>query len=112
MDTFDFARRAELLGIGRWGNRSAVKSCKGGELGPILIDVLLGGRSSGYEKKAKELAEICNAYGGGRVVAARHILAEYDPERPPVAQFEPGWPEKSEAKGDTGKEMLLNGHRP
>jgi hypothetical protein len=46
------------------------------ELGPVLIDVLLGGRSSRYAQKAKELAELCTEFGGGRVRAARYILAE------------------------------------
>ncbi|KAK3318771.1 hypothetical protein B0H66DRAFT_622909 [Apodospora peruviana] len=79
MDTYDFARRAEILGIGRWGNRlSDGRLCKGGELGSILIDVLLGGRSSLYEKNAKLLAQKCREFGGGRVRAARHILAEID----------------------------------
>ncbi|KAK3389165.1 hypothetical protein B0H63DRAFT_95075 [Podospora didyma] len=79
MDTYDFARRAEILDIGRWGNRTTQdKLCRGGELGSVLIDVMLGGRSSVYTRKARELAEICNRSGGGREVAARRILAEID----------------------------------
>ncbi|KAK3899392.1 hypothetical protein C8A05DRAFT_36984 [Staphylotrichum tortipilum] len=76
MDTFDFARRAELLGIGRWGNRVAGTLCERGELGSVLIDLIAGERSSGYRQKARELAELCKKGGGGRVIAARHILAE------------------------------------
>ncbi|KAK3378916.1 glycosyltransferase family 1 protein [Lasiosphaeria ovina] len=99
MDTYDFARRAEILGIGRWGNRTANKICKGGELGSILIDVMLGGRSSYYTKKAKELADICNRSGGGRVFAARRILAE-------IEDTDIGHP--SDTVGE--KRSLLNGN--
>lgn len=78
MDTFDFARRAELLGIGRWGNKLSQKSkgSWGGELGNVLIDVLLGPESTGMKEKARELAKLCNQNGGGRVIAARMILKE------------------------------------
>ncbi len=78
MDTFDFARRAELLGIGRWGNRVAGTLCERTELGSVLVDVVAGESSSGYAQKARELAELCKRSGGGRVIAARHILAEIE----------------------------------
>jgi UDP:flavonoid glycosyltransferase YjiC (YdhE family) len=84
MDTYDFALRAEILGIGYWGNRHTDKLCKGGQLGSILIEVMLGGRSSAYTKKAKELAELCNRSGGGRVFAARYILAEIERQKKPL----------------------------
>ncbi|KAK1749816.1 hypothetical protein QBC47DRAFT_439886 [Echria macrotheca] len=77
MDTYDFARRAEILGIGRWGNQQTQGAvCRGDELGAALVDVLIGGRSSLYTARAKELAKLCKRSGGGRVVAARRILAE------------------------------------
>lgn len=76
MDTYDFARRAEILGIGLWGNRLAGKLCESDELGAVLVDVVAGERSSAFALKAKELAQLCRKSGGGRVVAARHILAE------------------------------------
>ncbi|KAK4224320.1 hypothetical protein QBC38DRAFT_515248 [Podospora fimiseda] len=80
MDTYDFARRAEYLGIGRWGNRQcgADSICKGEELGSVLIDVVVGGRWSVYADNAEKLAELCKKNGGGRAIAARHILAEMD----------------------------------
>jgi hypothetical protein len=78
MDTYDFARRAEILGIGRWGNQGTEFGIifKGKELGSALVDVLVGGRSSVYERRARELADLCKRSGGGRVIAARQILAE------------------------------------
>jgi hypothetical protein len=78
MDTFDFARRAEFLGIGRWGNRVAGTLCERTELGSVLVDVVAEERSSSYAAKTRELAELCRRSGGGRVIAARHILAEIE----------------------------------
>ena len=48
MDTFDFARRTELLGIGRWGNRLARKLCEKKELGAVLTEVVAGEKASAY----------------------------------------------------------------
>jgi len=78
MDTFDFARRAELLGIGRWGNKLSQKTKTpwGGELGHVLVDVLLGPESTQIQEKARELAQLCNHNGGGRAIAAEMILRE------------------------------------
>lgn len=76
MDTFDFARRVELLGIGRWGNKVTHKGAWGRELGNALIEVLLGGQADRIRERARELAELCNENGGGRVLAAKMILKE------------------------------------
>ncbi|KAK5658314.1 hypothetical protein OQA88_2290 [Cercophora sp. LCS_1] len=79
MDTYDFARRAEVLGIGRWGNqREEGVVCRAKELGDVLIDVLVGGRASVYRSRARELGELCRRQGGGRVRAARAILREVE----------------------------------
>jgi UDP:flavonoid glycosyltransferase YjiC (YdhE family) len=86
MDTFDFARRAELLGIGRWGNRVSAKNKGdwGRELGLVLIDVILGPRSAQMRDKARDLAKLCSQGGGGRVIAAKMILNEI---RDPVLEL-------------------------
>lgn len=79
MDTYDFARRAEVLGIGRWGNMGAGGEgvlCRGRELGEVLADVVVGEKAAGYAARAKELAVLCERSGGGRVIAARRILEE------------------------------------
>lgn len=77
MDTFDFARRVELLGIGRWGNKTSSHSgAWGGELARALIEVLLGVEADRKRQKARQLAELCNKNNGGRDIAARLILKE------------------------------------
>lgn len=85
MDCYDFARRAEFLGIGRWGNRLASASsentnklCDAKELADVLIDVVVGGRWSVYAEKAKELAKVCGGPEMGRKAAARMILSQID----------------------------------
>jgi hypothetical protein len=122
MDTYDFARRAEILGIGRWGNQQTKGAiCRGDELGSALVDVLIGGRSSLYTARAKELARLCKRSGGGRVVAARRILAEilYEPEDDEEEKKVEtgkislnGKAEESNGKvGDEKTPLLANGHR-
>lgn len=77
IDCFDFASRAELLGIGRWANRRTLPLNSARELGPALIDVVLSEEhSEGMRRRALELAEVCGRDGGGRVVAARTIMEQ------------------------------------
>lgn len=76
MDTFDFARRAEWLGIGRWGNKISKQKGWGGELGNALIDVVLGEESAAIRERAQAVRRLCAEDGGGRVIAARMILRE------------------------------------
>lgn len=76
MDTYDFANRAEYLGIGIWGNKRAKPGCRVDELGSALVNVLMGPRSTEMKHKATELARLCAANGGGRAMAARAILEE------------------------------------
>jgi len=77
IDCFDFANRAELLGIGRWANRRTLPLNSARELGPVLVDVVLGDRhSESMRRRAEELAAVCGRDGGGRVVAARTIMDE------------------------------------
>jgi UDP:flavonoid glycosyltransferase YjiC (YdhE family) len=74
LDCYDFANRAELLGIGRWGSRHGAPRWIESELAPILVDVVLD-KNAEYTAKARHLAEICRKDGGGRAEAARRILA-------------------------------------
>ncbi|KAI1845887.1 hypothetical protein JX265_011218 [Neoarthrinium moseri] len=76
IDCFDFANRAEMLGIGVWGNKSTVPMNSARELGPALIEVVLGDRADFMRSRAKDLAEMCNEDGGGRYVAAKIIMGE------------------------------------
>lgn len=75
LDCYDFANRAEILGIGRWGNKKALPHITKEELGPILVDVVLGPRASKMRARVKELAEMC-AKTPGVTVAASNILDE------------------------------------
>ncbi|KAH8895948.1 UDP-Glycosyltransferase/glycogen phosphorylase [Thozetella sp. PMI_491] len=74
-DTYDFAHRVETLGVGRWGSRQARPSFKASELGPILLDVVLGPRAQEYQENARRIARVCGENGGAAAIAAREILA-------------------------------------
>lgn len=78
IDCFDFANRAELLGIGVWGNKSSVPLNSSKELGPALLEVVLGSRADSMRFRAKDLAEICHEEGGGRYIAARKIFEQIE----------------------------------
>ena len=78
MDTYDFANRAEHLGIGIWGNKRSRPGWQADELGSALVNVLMGPRSAQMKHKASELARLCAANGGGRAMAARTILEEVE----------------------------------
>lgn len=74
-DTYDFAKRVEWLGIGRFGNYYNAPLCNSKELGPILVDVVLGKAAEGIKTKARDLAETCRTDGGGRFKAATEVLS-------------------------------------
>jgi hypothetical protein len=78
IDCFDFANRAELLGIGTWGNRSSAPMNSSRELGPALVKVVLGENADSMRLRAKDIAEICRQEGGGRFIAARTIFEEIE----------------------------------
>ncbi|KPM41311.1 hypothetical protein AK830_g5239 [Neonectria ditissima] len=72
-DTFDYANRAEMLGIGRWGNVKGCPRWTTAELAPVLVEVVLD-RNAEFAAKSRVLAQVCRQGGGGRNVAARKIL--------------------------------------
>ncbi|KAK4135203.1 glycosyltransferase family 1 protein [Trichocladium antarcticum] len=59
--------------IGRWGNKRAMPRWSEHELGPILIDVLLGPDAAAMRSRVQELAAICNKTPGSDVAAAAII---------------------------------------
>jgi hypothetical protein len=75
IDCFDFANRAEVLGVGLWGNRTARPRCVARELGPVLVESVFGAGARGRTRRAREMAGVC-ARDPGRMVAARTILGE------------------------------------
>ncbi|KAH7141968.1 hypothetical protein EDB81DRAFT_948234 [Dactylonectria macrodidyma] len=56
-DCYDFANRAELLGIGRWANKKAKPRWKRDELAAALVEVILGPSSERIRARAEELSQ-------------------------------------------------------
>ncbi|KAF5698761.1 glycosyltransferase family 1 [Fusarium mundagurra] len=72
-DCYDFANRAELLGIGRWGNKSAKPRWRKKELCEALVGAILGPEAEKIRLRAQELAERYPE-GSGRRRAAEVLL--------------------------------------
>ncbi|KAL2259989.1 hypothetical protein VTK26DRAFT_6153 [Humicola hyalothermophila] len=77
LDCYDFGNRTEILGIGRWGNKKAKPRYTAQELGPILVDVVIGPKADEMRAKVKGLAKLL-ADKPGADVAAKFILGEID----------------------------------
>ncbi|KAF4469860.1 glycosyltransferase family 1 [Fusarium albosuccineum] len=56
-DCYDFANRAELLGIGRWANKNAKPRWSKDELAASLVDVILGPSSEKILLSAQKLGQ-------------------------------------------------------
>lgn len=74
LDCYDFANRAEILGVGRWGSKQGCPRWTEGELGPILIDVVLD-KHANYAARSRMLADACRKYGDGNSVVVDQILS-------------------------------------
>lgn len=73
MDTYDYARQAEWLGVGVWGNKQHAPFVNAEELSDSIFHVLADhdeGRS--IRRKASDLAASFSR--PGRDVAAEHIV--------------------------------------
>ncbi|KAK3295187.1 uncharacterized protein B0H64DRAFT_141427 [Chaetomium fimeti] len=75
LDCYDFASRAEFLGVGLWGNKKAMPLTSPRELAPIVINAVLGPKAAPMRTKVQELAALCGETPGVEV-AASAILAE------------------------------------
>jgi hypothetical protein len=84
MDTYDFAHRAEHHGIGVWASKHSAPKWTGKELGAALSMAILGDSGAAMRRAAVALADVCNTGDGGRVVAAKAILAAIEE---PVAKL-------------------------
>ncbi len=73
-DTYDFAKRVEWLGIGKFGSKRYAPKVSANELGNALKQVVLSPQAANFQAKATELATLCNRDGGGRNIAAKTIL--------------------------------------
>ncbi|KAF4943870.1 hypothetical protein FGADI_13106 [Fusarium gaditjirri] len=72
-DCYDFANRAELLGIDRWGNKGAKPRWQKKELCEALVGAILGLEAEKIRLRAQELAEKYPE-GSGRRRAAEVLL--------------------------------------
>ncbi|CAG8958973.1 hypothetical protein HYFRA_00012130 [Hymenoscyphus fraxineus] len=75
LDTFEFANRAEYLGIGVYASKTAAPRVDAWELSRALMRVLGDGdEAAKMNRKAKELALVCGKVGG-RVKACETIIS-------------------------------------
>ncbi|GAB1204834.1 hypothetical protein APSETT445_003497 [Aspergillus pseudonomiae] len=72
LDTYDFAMRAEWLGIGIWASRKTAPVVNGPELGQALIRVLAGAASESMRHRAKTIAAELGPKDG-RVIASELV---------------------------------------
>jgi hypothetical protein len=68
-DTYDYASKAEYLGLGIYGNKSCAPMVDANEFGNALLRVV---GDAGMREKARELGEVCQD-SGGRTLAASLI---------------------------------------
>ncbi|PIG88030.1 UDP-glucoronosyl and UDP-glucosyl transferase family protein [Aspergillus arachidicola] len=73
-DTYDFALRAEWLGIGIWASRKTAPGVNAPELGQALIRVLASARSESMRHRAKSIATKLGPKDG-RVIACEKIIS-------------------------------------
>lgn len=82
VDCYDHAQRAEMLGVGVWGNRKGVLEWTSEELGESMLRVVKGESGEGYRRRARELKEGLGEEKG--VIKAARLLGK-------VAKGERGW---------------------
>ncbi|KAE8417351.1 hypothetical protein BDV36DRAFT_309532 [Aspergillus pseudocaelatus] len=74
LDTYDFALRAEWLGIGIWASRKTAPGVNGPELGQALIRALASGQSESMRHQAQTIATKLGPKDG-RVIACEKIIS-------------------------------------
>ena len=77
-DLYDYAARAEYLGIGIYANKLVAPSVDATEFGAALVAVLKPG--STYSQKARALGKVCEEKCGGSDMGARRLLEVADEE--------------------------------
>ncbi|KAI1446154.1 glycosyltransferase family 1 protein [Annulohypoxylon stygium] len=74
IDTYDFATRTEMIGVGVRGNEKAAPYVKADEFAEALERVVGGSpEAQKFRETAKRISEQVGYVDGGRKVAARHI---------------------------------------
>ncbi|EHK43614.1 glycosyltransferase family 1 protein [Trichoderma atroviride IMI 206040] len=79
-DCYDYAQRAEYLGIGLWGTRNMKNGWSARELSTKILGVIVGQFSVGVKKRCNVLKQICEFSGSGADFAALMILRECEPQ--------------------------------
>jgi UDP:flavonoid glycosyltransferase YjiC (YdhE family) len=72
-DTYDYAVRAEWLGVGVWGSRHAAPLWTADEIGQSVLRVISADEGPVYHEKAKALAPPSKEQSGS-AIAAREIV--------------------------------------
>ncbi|KAF5374555.1 hypothetical protein D9757_010159 [Collybiopsis confluens] len=70
-DTYDYASRAEYLGIGLFGNQTSAPGASAEEFGNALVRVV---KEKSFVENAKILAQKCGSGESGRAKAAEKLL--------------------------------------
>lgn len=81
-DTYDYARRAEFLNIGIFGNTTSAPEVCAEEFGRALVRVTGDSEEAvKFRTTAKHLKDICRTKGNGRELASMAILKRIDPKK-------------------------------
>ncbi|KXJ88323.1 diacylglycerol o-acyltransferase [Microdochium bolleyi] len=77
-DCYDYALRAELHGLGRWGSRKSNPQWAAHELADAMSWCLFGETARVCRQKTKAMAELVKSRGNGAAKAAEFIMGQVD----------------------------------
>jgi len=77
-DCYDYAHRAELHGIGKWGSKKSDPHWSAQELAASMSWCLFGKTAVGAREKAKSFAKLIRDKGNGAINAAEFIMQEME----------------------------------
>lgn len=77
-DCFDYAQRAELHGLGRWGSKESNPQWASRELADAMSWCLFGETARVCRQKTKNMAALVESRGRGAVKAAEFIIRQVE----------------------------------